>query len=169
MSKIKLIAALALVSGAAVGAYEWKASRAADRGQRVVDRIWIDHMPASQTDKINVFLVLSEEAAGQQVGAFQNSSMWAGEHEFFTYDQKGGKLVATFPQTADTEALSAKATRCEQGEMDFCLELDGGTRGVHKYYSRKGWEIEGGSHSLPEVEQRIEQRIEQIEKSAPAR
>ena len=25
--------------------------------------------------------------------------------------------------------------------MDFCLELEGSSRGVKKYYSREGWEI----------------------------
>jgi hypothetical protein len=27
--------------------------------------------------------------------------------------------------------------------MDFCLELDGASRGVKRYYSREGWEIRG--------------------------
>jgi hypothetical protein len=156
MSKAKTMIALALV--AAGGGYAWHAhgSAVADGKQSVVDRIWIDHMPKSETDKVNIFLALSEETAGQEVGIYQTASQWTGAHEIFLYAQKRGKLVATFPQTGDTEELSAKATRCDKGDMDFCLTIDGGSRGVKQYYSREGWEIEG-SHTAAELEQRAEQ------------
>ena len=25
--------------------------------------------------------------------------------------------------------------------MDYCLEMSGGSRGVKRYYSRRGWEV----------------------------
>ena len=159
MSKAKTVVALALVSASVVGVMRWRGSAdVADRGQRVVDRIWIDHMPKSETEKVNFFLAVTEDVAGQEIGIFQKASMWQSEHELFTYEVKGGKLVATFPQTGTTEELSAKATRCDKGDMDFCLQLDGNSRGAHQYYSRKGWEIEGAA--TPE---QIEARLAQAE------
>ena len=35
--------------------------------------------------------------------------------------------------------------------MDFCLELEGSSRGVKKYYSREGWEI-GTVRDITDVE-----------------
>ena len=35
--------------------------------------------------------------------------------------------------------------------MDYCLELTGTNRGVKKYYSRKGWEIDG-NHMQDRIE-----------------
>ena len=46
-----------------------------------------------------------------------------------------------YPQSGDKERITAKARPCDDRDMDYCLELDGGSHGVKKYYSRKGWEI----------------------------
>jgi len=41
----------------------------------------------------------------------------------------------------DRETVRAQASRCNEAGLDFCLQLDGGSRGAKKYYSREGWEI----------------------------
>ncbi len=163
MPKAKTILVLAAASAAAFGAYRWHTSSTDnDRGLAVIDRVWIDHVPRSETETINVFIALSKDVAGQPTGIFQKSSAWRGAYELFKYETRRGRIVATFPQTKETEEITAKATRCDEGGMDFCLELDGASRGVKKYYSRKGWEIEGGASTAD-----IESRIDQIEASAP--
>jgi hypothetical protein len=39
--------------------------------------------------------------------------------------------------------------------MDFCLDLEGASRGVKHYYSREGWEI-GGGRDLDAIERQVD-------------
>ena len=47
-----------------------------------------------------------------------------------------------FPHTGTKLQLTAKARRCDEGDMDYCLDVEGADRGPKRYYSRKGWEID---------------------------
>ena len=141
-----------LVGGAvialAIGGYKWKTSshhddtvEAADgKGSKIVfDRFWIDHIPRDERDPIKIFVALTQEP----VGIFQTTTMWTGQYEIFQYEAKGGELRAVFPQNRDSETITAKGSKCDENSMDFCLELKGSSRGVSKYYSMKGWELDG--------------------------
>ena len=156
MKKIAL--AVALIGTVSYGAYrlldrdEPKAV-ATDGEQLVLDRIWIDHMPKNDRDTIQLFAAISEEP----FGVFQQSSTWKGNYELFRYQASGNELRIVYPQTNDRETVKHKARRCSDNGMDYCLELDGG-RGVKKYYSRKGWEIDSNA-SVDEVTKRTEQLI----------
>ena len=103
------------------------------------DRIWIDHIPRNDRDTFQVFLALTEEP----VGIFQASSQWAGAYEIFRYEINGEEIRFVFPQNGDRENATAKSRECRDGGHDYCLDLAGTKRGVKKYYSRKGWEIDG--------------------------
>ena len=46
--------------------------------------------------------------------------------------------------------------------MDFCLELDGASRGAKRYYSREGWEI-GQAHDIDSVKHRAEMLVNSLE------
>ena len=122
-------------------------------------------LSAAQIDQLKWFY----SPAGQQVVANlteqgQQAMLRLQEHPEEIMMRVGVQQPATLePQTDDVEEYSPKASRCEKGDMDFCLHLDGGTHGVHEYYSRKGWEIEG-TQTLAQ----LEQRIEQIEHFTPA-
>ena len=59
----------------------------------------------------------------------------------FRYEQHGNELRMLFPQTGTRDRVKAKATECDRGGMDYCLELQGASHGVKRYYSREGWEI----------------------------
>ena len=102
-----------------------------------LDRIWIDHIPKNDRDTIQVFAAISEEP----FGVFQAASSWKGAYELFRYEAKGNELRVVYPQSNDRETVKHNARRCSENQMDFCLELSGG-KGVKRYYSRKGWEIE---------------------------
>ncbi|HLL24751.1 MAG TPA: hypothetical protein VK427_21610 [Kofleriaceae bacterium] len=139
MKKLLIVAMMGTVS---YGAYRLLGSEehaATDGEQLVLDRIWLDHVPKNDRDTVQVFVSLSEES----FGLFQNASTWKGAYEVFRYEAHGNELRLTYPQSNERETLRHKARRCTEQGMDFCLELDGGTRGVKRYYSRKGWEIEG--------------------------
>jgi hypothetical protein len=139
-----------LITGALVGAaaFAWdhhdRHDRASDSAkiadgqldERLTDRLWIDHMPTSERDLFNVFMVMSE----QPVGAFQKASAWQGQYEIFRYRGQGsGSFGIEFPHTGDRSNVRAKVSECHQDGMDYCLEISGSSRGVKRYYSREDW------------------------------
>lgn len=151
-----------VVSVAVASVWSWSRTRepAPAANRLLADRIWIDHVPRSDKDTINVFAAISEHA----VGVFQATSQWRGSFEVFRYEANGAELRLLYPQTGDREAVRAKAKRCTEHQMDFCLEIEGASRGVKKYYSREGWEIRG-TQDLGAVTRRIEVLRVQLEGS----
>jgi len=145
---------------AVVSLWSWKHTARPGENRLVVDRIWIDHIPRGERDTIRVFALVSEHS----IGVFQATSQWRGAFEAFRYEANGGELRLFFPQTGDRERARAKARRCTEQHMDFCLEIEGASRGVKKYYSREGWEI-GQARDLDAVKQRVEAVREKL---APA-
>lgn len=141
----KQILILALLGTVSYGGYrllgssgtKTEASVVQDGETLVLDRIWIDHIPKNDRDTIQVFAAISEEP----FGVFQAASTWKGAYEMFRYEAKGNELKVVYPQSNDRETVKHNARRCSENQMDFCLELSGG-KGVKRYYSRKGWEIE---------------------------
>jgi hypothetical protein len=150
MKKLVLLVVLG-----AVAASVWSWNRTAeplDSDRLFANRVWIDHIPRNERDTINVFVAVSEHS----IGAFQATSAWRGAFEAFRYEASGGDLRLLYPQTGDRERVRTKARRCSDGGMDFCLEkIDGASRGVKKYYSREGWEIDS-TRDLDAVKQRVE-------------
>ena len=112
---------------------------AAHEDKLVLDRIWIDHMPKHDRDQISVFVAITDEP----IGVFQTASTWKGHFELFRYEAHGDEMRILYPQDSDRERVKTKARKCSHGDFDYCLELDGSSRGVKRYYSRKGWEIDG--------------------------
>lgn len=133
MKKLLMIALVVVVG---VGGWRWARH---DAGNLVVNRIWIDHLPRGDRDIVQTVILLDDES----LGLFGGSSQWRGAFELFRYEQHGGEVRAVYPQTGERETIRAHATRCSEGAMDFCLELEGASRGVRRYYSQEGWEIEG--------------------------
>jgi hypothetical protein len=134
-----------------------------DDNKLALDRIWIDHLPRTERDTIQIFAAVSEE----NFGVFQQTSVWKGNFELFQFKAQGDKLKVVFPQDNDKEELRTKARPCNEGQMDYCLEIEGSSRGVKKYYSRKGWEIDS-TMTAQDVEHRAEALAEQLEAGLPA-
>jgi hypothetical protein len=151
MRKAILFVIVAMVVVGAVSRARREAAPAALARQLIADRIWLDHIPRSERDTVQAFFAGSEDA----VGLFGASSQWRGGYELFRYEASAGELRVVYPQTGEREKITAKARRCSERDMDFCLEIEGASRGVKKYYSRKGWEVSGGSDRR-EIEARVE-------------
>jgi hypothetical protein len=109
----------------------------------VMDRLWVDHLPRNDRDTINVFIVIDDES----MGVFQAMSAWHGVFDIFRFEAEGDQLRLVFPQDGSREQVRARARKCDEGAMDYCLELSGNAHGVKRYYSQKGWEI--GAHEDP--------------------
>ncbi|MGE5180902.1 MAG: hypothetical protein ACM31C_02515 [Acidobacteriota bacterium] len=147
MKKVLMVAALA---GVAYGGWHWQHSHHADTESRLLrDRIWVDHMPRNERDMVNVLVVMSE----QPVGVFNATSVWKGTYEGFRYEQSGDELRIVFPQTGDRDRVRVRARRCKEQGMDYCLDVEGASRGVKRYYSREGWDIDRQDELRAKLEQ----------------
>lgn len=124
-----------------------------------LDRLWIDHIPTNDRDAIQVFVALTE----QPVGLFQKASQWQGAYEVFMYEHHGDELRIHYPQTAERETVKARSTTCNEGQMDYCLEITGASRGAKRYYSRKGWEVQG-SLTGEQLKDRADALVDQLAK-----
>jgi hypothetical protein len=142
----KLIGAAAVI-GCVIAGWQLlgRGDSPADRAddQLVLDRIWIDHMPAHDRDTVRVFVAITDEP----FGVFQAASAWQGNYEVFRYEAHGGELRVVYPQSGARERVRARASACSAPGFDYCLELAGTTRGVARYYSREEWVV--GSARTP--------------------
>ena len=153
----KAVMAMVAFAGTGYGVYHWQSSDAppppaTQDSVSVTDRLWIDHIPRGERDVIQIFAAITEEP----MGVFQAASRWKGEFEMFRYEQHEGELRLIFPQTGTRDRVRAKATECNRNGMDYCLELEGSSRGVKRYYSREGWEI-GSVRDIDTLTQKLAQ------------
>jgi hypothetical protein len=146
MKKLLVLAAISMCAFAG-----WRALRgggddgaARDGGGLLLDRIWVDHMPKHDRDQVSVFVAITDEP----IGVFQTASAWRGHFELFRYEDHGSEISLLYPQDGARERIKTSSRTCSEAGFDYCLELDGASHGVKRYYSRKGWEV--GSASRPE-------------------
>jgi hypothetical protein len=104
----------------------------------LVDRIWVDRMPIHDYDVVNVLTM----DAPHSLGDFFAMSQWKGEFETFTFEIEDDEIHLVYGQTGQPETVKARVRECGENHFDYCLELSGNSRGVSKYYSLKGWEID---------------------------
>lgn len=162
-----MVAAVVGVGGFA--AYRWQASEhaslsAQEHDTRLLkDRVWVDHVPRHDKDRIHLFLALTPKRTGRTgpIGIFEQVSQWEGHFEAFRYEAEGETMRIIFPQTGDRETLTVKPSACKQHNMDYCLDVSGNSRGVKRYYSRKGWEVK----SVDEAEALV--RAAEMPEAAP--
>jgi len=140
---MKKLVVVAVLAAAAYGGMKWRQRHAAPDGRGrnlVLNRLWVDHLPAGERDPFNVFVVNAPEG----LGGFAEETQWKGQIERFRFDIDGDTLQAVFPWTGTREDIEVDARPCHEEGMDYCLELSGSSHGVHRYYSRTGWKRKGG-------------------------
>ena len=140
---------LGLVAVGVLALARWTMRR--DGDVAVFDRIWIDQLPSTPKDTGNAFAAVTK----QPLGVFQSASQYKGSFEIFSYKAKGDELQVVYPQTDEKEKIKVRAWKCKERDMDYCLEVSGATRGVKRYRSRRGWEIDE-STQLEQTLSRIE-------------
>ena len=154
---MKKLLILVLAVGATFGAWRWRSAGDAHAtdSKLAFNRIWIDHMPRNDKDVINLFVLIDSDA----VGVFQATSAWKGSYEIFRYEANGDEVRMVFPQNNEKSKAKVSARKCSDKGFDYCLDLDGSSRGVHKYYSIEGWEID--------QRQALQNKIDALEHAAP--
>lgn len=112
--------------------------------QPLSDRIWIDHMPKSERDKVELFVMLDEPT----VGAFSNCSAYEGDWASFEWEYEEGLRIEMM-QKGTKHKIKAQVLKGKScAPFDYCLRLKGAPRGSKRYGSMEDWEI-GGS-ALPD-------------------
>ena len=102
-------------------------------------RIWIDHIPANERDKINVFLLLDDPT----IGVFSKSSAYEGDWSSFEWSLDKG-LVLTMLQAGTKHRVHPKvASGAVCAPFDHCLKLKGAPLGAKKYGSMEDWVLDG--------------------------
>jgi hypothetical protein len=146
MKKPLLILGLVIVGAWAIVRWAGDGSKSLDGSdpRLVLNRVWIDRIPEKPKDTANLFATISR----QKIGVFQSGSQYKGGYELFNFTAVGGELRIVYPQTDQTEMVTARAWKCREEHMDYCLELAGASRGVKRYHSMDGWEI--GDATRPE-------------------
>lgn len=137
-----LIAVAAL--GATLGVWHWRTRGGDDAtidatGKLAHNRLWIDHMPKHERDVVQVFALIDAES----IGVFQATSFWRGAHELFKFEGHEDEVRIVYPQTGERAKAKVKAKKCSEQGFDYCLEIAGANRGVARYYSYEGWELDG--------------------------
>jgi len=148
---------------ATVGGYQLLSSRGSD-AKTLVGRIWIERLPRSDTDQIELVALLADDP----VGVFQRQSRYEGSHALFRYELRGdSKAQLLFPQDKSKHEVAFDARPCDVNGFDYCLDLSGSPRGATKYYSRKEWELDASDR--PELESALRALGEELLSASRAR
>jgi hypothetical protein len=132
--------------------YHTNAARSA-----LVNRLWIDHIPQSETDKIHLFALLDRR---QRVGLFEHASGWEGEFAGFQWKFRANnddRLQLRFPQDNKTATIAWDVRRCKERGFELCLTMRGNPRGPNRWYSREDWVFES-PEELKAWQQRLNDR-----------
>ncbi len=108
--------------------------------ETLANRIWIDHMPTTERDKVDVFIMLDDPT----LGMFSTSSAYEGDWAGFEWRLDKG-LVFTMLQADKKHRVSPKLTTGKCAPFDHCLKLKGAPRGSKTYVSMDDWVVNGKS------------------------
>ena len=109
------------------------------------NQLWISHFPQDDRDMVT-YLVAFQGDGDEAKGVLMGASEWRQMSDTFLW--KEAPLTFTFPQDDISIRFdSAKATRCDEGGFDFCLDLlPKGRREPIRFYSLEEWSFDGSSH-----------------------
>jgi len=111
-----------------------------DDNAEVTNRVWIDHMPKHDRDLTRMFIALTEDQVGEDLGFVQFGSRWHLQLDAFRYERKGDDLAVEFPQNSWKATWHTKVSRCSVGDFTLCLEITA-PRGTFQYFSRDEWVV----------------------------
>lgn len=105
----------------------------------LANRVWIDHMPTSERDKINVFVLFDEPT----FGVFSESSSFEGNWGAFEWSLDKGLVLHMLQEGSKHRVHPKVASGAACAPFDYCLKLKGAPRGPKKYISMEEWVVNG--------------------------
>ena len=135
----KLVLGLILV---AVATMTWRARTQHDapEAKLLFDRFWIDHEPRAPKEQFLALFVNGEHPFGHFAVRTVWTGQWEGVHYHIT-PREEGTIDFLFGATHEIQRVHYTARRCAENGFDFCLELQGTSRGTRHYYSKKEWVV----------------------------
>ncbi len=110
---------------------------------KLVNQVWIDHMPADHRDMVTHLVVLDHREG--KFGAIGQSSTWRHSFEVFKWKLSGNQLDVYFPQESVRGRVTVKTWRCEGDApepFELCLQLSNPSGNeTAMLYSRDDWKI----------------------------
>lgn len=103
------------------------------------NRLWIDRLPGTERDKIDVLVAIEEP----QIGIFQNTSAYEGDFSLFAWEAKRDGVGIEMLQSRKRHALRFEIDTTRRGAFDYALKVYGAPRGAQVYYSMADWVVEG--------------------------
>lgn len=105
----------------------------------LANRVWIDHLPTSERDKINVFILFDDPT----FGVFSESSSFEGNWAAFEWSLDKGLVIQMLQEGSKHRVHPAIASGAACAPFDHCLKLKGAPRGPKKYVSMEEWVVDG--------------------------
>jgi hypothetical protein len=94
-------------------------------------KFWVAARPEKLTDKVHGAIFLSS----WNLGLFDESSYYAGRHEFFEFTRKGAEIKGFFGQTDKSWTITYEVNKCDElPPFDLCLKLSSNPWGGPKKY-----------------------------------
>lgn len=107
----------------------------------MADRVWIDHIPTTERDKIDVFVIFADPT----FGVFTTSSAYEGDWAAFEWQLNKG-LELTMLQADTKHKVHPKImSGAACAPFDYCMKLKGAPRGSKRYGSMEDWVINSQS------------------------
>tara|TARA_R110002096_G_scaffold408075_3_gene607078 strand:- start:57405 stop:57893 length:489 start_codon:yes stop_codon:yes gene_type:complete len=105
----------------------------------LANRIWIDHIPTNERDKISVFILFDDPT----FGGFSTSSAFEGDWTAFEWSLDKGLKIHMLQADKKHHLKPKIASGAACAPFDHCLTLKGAPRGPKKYGSMEDWVVNG--------------------------
>ncbi|MGZ3419427.1 MAG: hypothetical protein ACXVEF_18665 [Polyangiales bacterium] len=107
------------------------AKTAAEDPSLIDGKFWVAARTEKLTDKVHAAIFLSS----WNLGLFDESSYYAGRHEFFEFTRKGAEVKGYFGQTDKSWTITYEVNKCDElPPFDLCLKLSANPWGGPKKY-----------------------------------
>jgi hypothetical protein len=137
---MKTLASAALLALAAAGCAKTTTTNALPPDEArslLVERNWIDHLPANEKDRLHVYRFVPSMGGG----VFQDRTLFFGSFELFTFEHTGDEIRFNLLHTGDKATsrytIEALPPSEAKGPLDLRLTIDGDPRGPKIYYGAR--------------------------------
>jgi len=105
------------------------------------NRIWIDHIPTHERDKVHVFVLFDDPT----FGGFSTSSAYEGDWTSFEWSLEKGLVLSMLQSKSKHQVHPKLKSGAACAPFDHCMKLKGAPRGPKTYGSMEDWVVNDAS------------------------